>query len=62
MKGVVIQDVNTPSMTFLEDESNHGRLTGIHWLSLIKLLELELSVRKTSEQMNLVSDTYERKG
>ena len=32
---------------------NHGRLTCIQWLSLIKLFELELSVRKMSEQMAL---------
>ena len=36
---------------------NHGRLTCIQWLSLIKLFELELSVRKMSEQMNLAYNT-----
>src|SRR5210317_1354794 len=32
---------------------NHGRLTCIQWLSLIKLFELELSIRKMAEQMSL---------
>lgn len=36
---------------------NHGRLTCIQWLSLIKLFELELSVRKMSEQMTLSYNT-----
>jgi transposase len=36
---------------------NHGRLTCIQWLSLIKLFELELSVRKISEQMGLSYNT-----
>ena len=36
---------------------NHGRLTCIQWLSLIKLFELELSVRKISEQMDLSYNT-----
>ena len=36
---------------------NHGRLTCIQWLSLIKLFELELSVRKISEQMSLSYNT-----
>ena len=36
---------------------NHGRLTCIQWLSLIKLFELELSVRKMSEQMALSYNT-----
>jgi len=39
---------------------NHGRLTCIQWLSLIKLFELELSVRKMSEQMNLAYNTVYR--
>lgn len=36
---------------------NHGRLSCIQWLSLIKLFELELSVRKIAEQMNLSYNT-----
>ena len=36
---------------------NHGRLTSVQWLSLIKLFELELSVRKMAEQMNLSYNT-----
>ena len=36
---------------------NHGRLTFVQWLSLIKLFELELSVRKMAEQMNLSYNT-----
>ncbi|MDI6688364.1 MAG: IS1595 family transposase, partial [Desulfobacterales bacterium] len=36
---------------------NHGRLTCIQWLSLIKLFELELSVRKMYEQMVLSYNT-----
>ena len=36
---------------------NHGRLSCIQWLSLIKLFELELSVRKMAEQMNLAYNT-----
>jgi len=36
---------------------NYGRLTCIQRLSLIKLFELELSVRKVAEQMNLAYNT-----
>ena len=36
---------------------NHGRLSCTQWLSLIKLFELELSVRKMAEQMNLAYNT-----
>ena len=36
---------------------NHGRLSCIHWLSIIKLFELELSVRKMAEQMGLAYNT-----
>jgi len=36
---------------------NHGRLSCIQWLSLLKLFELEQSVRKISEQMNLAYNT-----
>ncbi len=36
---------------------NHGRLSCVQWLSLIKLFELELSVRKMAEQMNLSYNT-----
>lgn len=36
---------------------NHGRFTCIQWLSLIKLFELEQSVRKIAEQMNLSYNT-----
>jgi len=36
---------------------NHGRLSSIQWLSLIKLFELELSVRKMAEQMKLAYNT-----
>jgi transposase len=32
---------------------NEGRLTFVQWLSLIKLFELEISVRKMSQQMGL---------
>jgi len=32
---------------------NQGRLTCVQWLSLIKLFELEVSVRKMSQQMGL---------
>ena len=36
---------------------NHGRLSCVQWLSLIKLFELELSVRKMAEQMKLAYNT-----
>ncbi|MEK6194321.1 MAG: IS1595 family transposase [Deltaproteobacteria bacterium] len=36
---------------------NNGRLSCVQWLSLIKLFELELSVRKMAEQMNLAYNT-----
>jgi transposase len=36
---------------------NHGHLSCVQWLSLIKLFELELSVRKMAEQMNLAYNT-----
>lgn len=36
---------------------NHGRFTCVQWLSLIKLFELEQSVRKIAEQMNLSYNT-----
>ena len=36
---------------------NHGRLGCIQWLSIIKLFELELSVRKMAEQMGLAYNT-----
>lgn len=36
---------------------NHGRFTCIQWLSLIKLFELEQSVRKIAEQMNVSYNT-----
>ena len=36
---------------------NHGRLSCVQWLSLIKLFELELSVRKMAQQMNLAYNT-----
>jgi transposase len=36
---------------------NHGRLSCIQWLSIIKLFELELSVHKMSEQMSLAYNT-----
>jgi len=39
---------------------NHGRLSSVQWLSLIKLFELELSVRKMAEQMNLAYNTVSR--
>jgi transposase len=37
-----------------------GNLNPIQWLSLIKLFELELSVRKMAEQMNLAYNTVYR--
>ena len=37
-----------------------GNLSCIQWLSLIKLFELELSVRKMAEQMNLAYNTVYR--
>jgi transposase len=36
---------------------NHGHLNCVQWLSLIKLFELELSVRKMAEQMDLSYNT-----
>jgi transposase len=39
---------------------NHGRLSCVQWLSLVKLFELELSVRKMSEQMNMAYGTVYR--
>lgn len=36
---------------------NHGRLSCIQWLSLLKLFELEQSVGKISEQMKLAYNT-----
>ncbi|MCX5851322.1 MAG: IS1595 family transposase, partial [Deltaproteobacteria bacterium] len=38
---------------FSERWINRGRLTCVQWLSLIKLFELEVSVRKMAAQMNL---------
>ena len=32
---------------------NHGRLTCVQWLSILKLFELEVSVRKMAQQMKL---------
>ena len=32
---------------------NHGRLTCVQWLSILKLFELEVSVRKMAQQMQL---------
>jgi len=32
---------------------NHGRLSPVQWLSLIKLFELEISVRKMAMQLNM---------
>ena len=39
---------------------NQGRLSCVQWLSLIKLFELEVSVRKMSLQMNLSYGTVYR--
>jgi transposase len=39
---------------------NHGRLTCVQWLSLIKLFELEVSVRKMAQQMKLSYRTVYR--
>ena len=39
---------------------NHGRLSCIQWLSIVKLFELELSVRKMAEQMGLAYNTVYR--
>lgn len=36
---------------------NHGRFSCVQWLHLIKLFELELSVRKMAEQMNMAYNT-----
>lgn len=36
---------------------NHGHLSCVQWLSLIKLFELELSVRKMAEQISLAYNT-----
>jgi transposase len=36
---------------------NHGRLSCLQWLSIIKLFELEVSVRKIAGQMNLAYNT-----
>ena len=36
---------------------NHGRLTCIQWLSLIKLFELEVSTRKMADQMKIAYNT-----
>ena len=36
---------------------NYGRLSSVQWLSLLKLFELEQSVRKIAEQMNLAYNT-----
>ena len=39
---------------------NQGRLTWVQWLSLIKLFELEVSVRKMAQQMGLAYRTVYR--
>ena len=39
---------------------NQGRLTCVQWLSLIKLFELEVSVRKMAQQMGLAYGTVYR--
>ncbi len=39
---------------------NHGRLSCMQWLSIIKLFELEVSVRKIASQLNLVYNTAYR--
>ncbi|MBW1716685.1 MAG: transposase, partial [Deltaproteobacteria bacterium] len=39
---------------------NHGRLSCVQWLSIIKLFELEVSVRKIAGQMNLAYNTAYR--
>lgn len=39
---------------------NHGRLTCVQWLSIIKLFELEVSVRKMAQQMKLSYRTVYR--
>ena len=39
---------------------NQGRLTCVQWLSLIKLFELEVSVRKMAQQMGLSYGTVYR--
>lgn len=36
---------------------NHGRLTAVQWLGIIKLFELEVSVRKMASQMDLAYNT-----
>jgi transposase len=36
---------------------NHGRLTAVQWLGIIKLFELEVSVRKMASQMGLAYNT-----
>lgn len=36
---------------------NQGRLTAIQWLSIVKLFELEISVRKMAQQMGLAYNT-----
>jgi len=45
---------------FSERWINHGRLSCIQWLSIIKLFELELSVRRIAEQMKLSYNTVYR--
>ena len=60
LEGVVALDVNTPSMISQAAGVGLGNLSCIKWLSLIKLFELELSVRKMAEQMNLAYNTVYR--
>jgi transposase len=45
---------------FSERWINHGRLFCIQWLSIIKLFELELSVRRIADQMKLSYNTAYR--
>ena len=36
---------------------NHGRFSCVQWLSIVKLFELKISVRKIADQMNLSYNT-----
>ena len=53
MRGTVVPVVEYTFHDFSGRWINQGRLSCVQWLSLIKLFELEVSVRKMSQQMSL---------
>ena len=52
-----MQNVSTRFTTLQAGGINYSRLSCVQWLSVIKLFELEVSVRKISEQLNTDHET-----